>query len=119
MRLAEMAFLHSLQGTNMTKIIIFSDDGSVLSSVSAPLALDGFARAAKSAEPYSPNHPSYAKGYIINLYLADGQRREFEFHTMPQDKMIYVDFVQRTGDWTSYYGNCKSAALFDWLKGQI
>ncbi len=113
-----MALLRSLHGTNITKIVLSDDKGSVLGSITAPVALDAFARAANTVEPYSPNHPSYAKGYFIELYLADGQKREFEFQTMPPDQMIYVDFVQRAGAWTSYYGNCKSAALFDWLKGQ-
>jgi hypothetical protein len=116
-----MAFLHSLQGTNITKIVISDgsyDSSSVLASVSSPSALCAFAQAANAVEPYSPNHPSYARGYFIEVYLADGRKRELEFHTMPRDKMIYVYFVQRSGSWTSYYGNCKSAALFDWLYGQ-
>lgn len=113
-----MALLQSLHGTNITKITLSDDKGSVLGSITAPVALGAFARAANVVEPYSPNHPSYARDYFIELYLADGQKRQFEFHTMPSDQMIYVDFVQRTGTWTSYYGNCKSAALFDWLKAQ-
>ena len=113
-----MALLRSLHSTNITKIVLSDDKGSALGSITAPVALDAFARAANTVEPYSPNHPGYAKDYFVELYLADGQKREFEFHTMPSDQTIYVDFVQRTGAWTSYYGHCKSAALFDWLKEQ-
>jgi len=113
-----MALLQSLHGTNITRIVLSDDKGSVLGFITAPVALDAFARAANTVEPYSPNHPGYTRGYFIELYLADGQKREFEFHTMPSDQTIYVDCVKRTGAWTGYYGNCKSAALFDWLKAQ-
>jgi hypothetical protein len=113
-----MALLQSLRGTNITKIVLSDDKGLVLDSITAPVALDAFARAANTVEPYSPNHPEYTRGYFIEMYLADGQEHEFGFHTMPSDQTIYVDFVKRTGAWTSYYGNCKSAALFDWLKKQ-
>jgi hypothetical protein len=119
-----MVFLHSLQGTNITKIVIYdeksSDIGSVLSSVSSPDALDAFARAANTVEPYWPNHPGYAKQYFIELYLNDGQKREFEFSIMggAPDHTIYVAFVRRIWGGISYHGDCKSAALFDWIKTQ-
>jgi hypothetical protein len=114
-----MGLIHSLQGTNITKIVISDEKGSGHYSVSAPAALDTFARAINTAEPYSPNHPQYEKHYFVELYLADGQKREFEFDIMQQsDRTIYVYFVWRYGDLTSYYGNCKSAALFDWMKMQ-
>jgi hypothetical protein len=110
--------LRSLQGTDIAKIVISDNSGSVLNSVSAPVALASFAKAVNAVEPYSPNHPGYLKEFYVELYLSDGQKREFEFNTMPSDRTIYVDFVQRNGAMTSYYGNCKSAALFDWMKEQ-
>jgi hypothetical protein len=113
-----MALLQSLQQTNITKIVICDKNGSVLNSVIAPIALDSFAKAANKVEPYSPNHPSYSSEFYVELYLVDGQKREFEFHNMPSDRTIYVDFVQRNGALTRYYGNCKSGALFDWMKEQ-
>jgi hypothetical protein len=119
-----MAFLHSLQGTNITKIDIseekHSDIGSVLSSVSSPAALDAFARAANTVEPWSPNHPGIAKSLFIELYLSDGQKREFEFDTMggPPDHTIYIWFASRFLGGLAYHGNGKSEALFDWLKTQ-
>jgi hypothetical protein len=113
-----VSLFHSMQGTNITKIVISDNSGSVLNSVSAPVALAIFAKAVNAVEPYSPNHPGYLKEFYVELYLVDGQKREFEFHTMPSDQTIYVDFVQRNGAMTSYYGNCKSAALFDWMKEQ-
>ena len=114
-----MSLIHSLQGTNITKIIISDERGPGLYSVSAPFALDAFARAINTAEPYSPNHPQYEKHYFVELYLADGQKRELVFNTMQQpDRTIYIDFVWRDGDLTSCYGSCKSAALFSWMKEQ-
>jgi hypothetical protein len=113
------ALLHSLQGSNITKIVICDENGSILNSVSAPVALDTFAKAANTVEPYSPNHPVYTKKFFIELYLTDSQKREFEFDTMqPSDPTVYVSFEWRYGSMTSYYGNCKSTALFDWMKEQ-
>jgi hypothetical protein len=113
------ALIHSLQGTNIKRIEISDEKGSDHYSVSAPAALDAFAKAINTAEPYSPNHPQYEKHYFVELYLADGQKREFEFDIMQQsDRTIYVCFVWRYGDLTSYYGYCKSAALFDWMSAQ-
>jgi len=114
-----VSLLHSLQGTNITKIVISDNNGSVLNSVSSPGALGAFAKAVNAVEPYSPNHPGYKKEFYVELYLVDGQKREFELHTMPSDQTIYVDFAQRYGSLTCYYGNCKSTALFDWMKEQI
>jgi hypothetical protein len=119
-----MAFLHSLQATNITKIVIYDetddDIGSVLSSVSSPDAIDAFARAANTVEPYWPNHPGYAKQYIIELYLTNGQKREFEFSIMGgrPDHTIYVAFVRMKWGGIFFYGDCKSAAFFDWMKAQ-
>ena len=119
-----MAFLHSLRASNITKIEIFeqknSEIGSLLSSVSSPAALDAFARAANTVEPWSPNHPGVATSYFIELYLTDGQKREFEFDIMggPPDKTIYIWFTRRFLGGVAYFGNGKSAALFDWLKTQ-
>jgi hypothetical protein len=113
-----VSLLHSLQGTNITKIVISDNNGSILNSVSSPVALYAFAKAVNAVEPYSPNHPSYTKEFYVELYLVDGQKCEFEFQTLPSDQTIYVDFVRRSGAMTSYYGNCKSAALFDWMKEQ-
>lgn len=119
-----MAFLHSLQATNITKIEIYdqknSEIGSLLSSVSSPAMLDAFARAANTVAPWSPNHPGVAKSYFIELDLSDGQKREFEFDIMggPPDHTIYIWFARRFLGGLAYYGNAKSAALFDWLKTQ-
>jgi hypothetical protein len=113
------SLLHSLQGTNISKIVISHENGLILNSVSSLVACDAFAKAANTVEPYSPNHPVYAKKFFIELYLTNGQKREFEFDTMqPTDRMIYVWFERRSGDLTSYYGNCKSGALFDWMTEQ-
>jgi hypothetical protein len=119
-----MGFLHSLRATSITKVDIYeqknSDIGSLLSSVSSPSALAGFARAANTVEPWRPNHPAIAKSYFVELSLSDGQKREFEFDIMagPPDRTIYISFARRFRGGISYYGNCKSAALFEWLKGQ-
>jgi hypothetical protein len=113
-----VSLLRSLQGTNITKIVISDNSGSVLNSVSAPVALADFAKSVNAVEPYSPNHPGYMKEFYVELFLLDGQKREFDFHTVPSDRTIYMDFVQRNGAMTSYYSNCKSAALFDWMKEQ-
>ena len=100
------------------KIVISDNNSSVLNSVSAPVALAAFAKVANAVEPYNPDHPSYMKEFYVELYLVDGQKREFEFYTMRSDRIIYVDFVQKNGAMTSYYGNCKSAPLFDWMREQ-
>jgi hypothetical protein len=78
------------------------------------------ARAANTVGHYWPNHPGYAKQYFIELYLANSQNREFEFSVMggAPDKTIYVAFVRRLWGGIRCYGNCKSAALFDWLNEQ-
>jgi len=115
-----MSLLHSLQGTNITKVVMCEKSGSILASVSAPVALGAFAKAANTAEPYRPNHPNYAHEFHVLLYFTDGQYRSFEFYIMqPSDQTIYVNFVQWHGAVTSYYGHCKSTALFDWMKKQI
>ena len=113
--------LHSHQSVSSGLRVIECSlpDAYVIASVSAPVVLAAFAKAVNTVEPYSPNHPAYASAFYVELYLVDGQTREFEFHTMQaSDRTIYVDFVRRHGALTSYYGNCKSAALFDWMKEQ-
>ena len=119
-----MAFLLTLQATNIAKIEIYdqknSEIGSLLSSVSSPAILDAFARAANTVAPWSPNHLGVTKSYFIELYLSNGQKREFEFNIMggPPDHTIYISFARRFLGGLAYYGNAKSAALFDWLKAQ-
>lgn len=113
------ALLHSLRGTNIARVVIANKSGAVLSSISEPVALDAFARAVNGVETYSPNHPHYTKSFYVELYLVDNRKCEFEFQIMqPSDHMTYVYFIRRSGALTAYYGNCKSAALFDWMKEQ-
>jgi hypothetical protein len=110
-----LALLHSLQGTNISKILIRDEKGSLLSSVSAPAAFDAFAKAVNRAEPYDQDHKPSKSG-TVEFYLADGQMREFEFdYWPPSGRTVYMVFVWKYGDMTSDYARCKSAALFDWM----
>jgi hypothetical protein len=112
-----LSFLRSLQGSNIVSMVISEGSGQRFTSICDGTALASFANAVNATTRYSPNHPSYAQEFYVELYLIGGQRLEYEFHTMrPPDRTIYISFVHKKGSWTSYHGNGKSAQLFRWMK---
>ncbi len=114
-----LSVLQSLHGSNIVRIVVAEKPGQTLTTISNETALASFANAANAIERYRPNHPAYDETFYVELFLQDGQRREYEFHTMlSHDEMIYMYFVHKEGSWTSYHGNGKSASLYQWMKKQ-
>lgn len=114
-----LALLRSLQGSDIVKVVVSEDASRPLVTVTNAPALASFAKAVNQTERYSPNHPSYTQEFYVELYLRDGERREYEFHTMRSpDEIIYMHFVHKKGASTSYHGNGKSLPLYAWMKTQ-
>ena len=108
--------LHSLNGSEVVKVVVSENYGPQIASVSDRTALAAFAAAARATEQDSPNHPLYTKTWFVELYVADGRRFEFEFHTMRSpDRTVYMAFVKRDRFGTWFWGNGKSPALYQWM----
>lgn len=113
-----LALLHALQGSDIVKVVVSEElsPPRLMGTITNAAALTSFANAANQAERYSPNHPSYAQDFYVEVYLRDGQRLEYQFHTKrPPDNVIYIWFVHKKGAWTSYHGNAQSRSLFTWM----
>jgi len=114
-----LAFLRSLNAPDIVKVVVSTDSMEHLKTITNQASRKAFADAAHDVERYFPNHPSYASEFYVELYLANGQRREYEFNTMHSpDQTLYIDFVHKKGAWTSYHGNGKSTALFRWMRDE-
>jgi len=114
-----LALLRSLHGSNIVRIVVSGYVSRPLMTITNPSVLTSFADAVNRTERYRPNHPAYDQEFYVELFLQDGQRREYEFHTMhSNDEVIYIYFVHKKEWWTSYHGNGKSASLYVWMKEQ-